>query len=284
MNIQRLSDSEFKTLSRFIEDSVGIRMPDNKRIMLEGRLNKRLRTLKISTFDEYINFAFSPEQRNGELVHMIDVVTTNKTDFFRESDHFDFLTEKLLPSRYRDSGWGARTPLRVWSTASSTGEEPYTLAMVLEEFSSTVSPFSYSLLATDISTHVLEKARAAVYTETRLEPVPQALKKKYFLKSRDREKGLVRVKPALRKKVVFSRLNLMQERYPLRQPFEIVFCRNVIIYFDRDRQLALLKRLYDQLVPGGYLFVGHSETLTGTSIPFQTVAPTVYRKPGGANG
>lgn len=279
MNIQRLSDNDFRKLSRFIEETVGIRMPENKRIMVEGRLNKRLRILEIGSFEEYLEFTFSPEQRSGELILMIDAITTNKTDFFRESDHFDFMMNTLLPEQYQNKGWGAATPLRVWSTASSTGEEPYTIAIVLEEFSETVPKFSYSLLATDISTYVLESAKKAVYSESRIQPVPQNLRKKYFLKSREREKNLVRIKPYLRRKVAFSRLNLMQQTFPLRHPFEIIFCRNVIIYFDRERQLALLERLYRHLVPGGYLFVGHSETLTGTNIPFETVVPTVYRKP-----
>jgi len=280
MNIQRLTDKEFRSLSTFIENSVGIRMPDNKRIMLEGRLNKRLRALKLESFHDYLTLAFSQEQRSGELLHMIDAITTNKTDFFRESDHFDYLRHHLLPGRFEDSDWGLRSPLRVWSTAASTGEEPYTLAIVLQEFAEKQHPFSYTILGTDISTEVLEKATRAVYTETKIMPVPDQLKRKYFLRSREHDRGLVRVKPVLRRRVSFVRLNLMQERYPMREQFEIIFCRNVIIYFDRERQLALLRRLYEYLVPGGYLFVGHSETLTGTNLPLFSVAPTVYRKPG----
>jgi len=274
-----LNERQFKQLSAFIERELGIKMPVTKKIMLESRLQKRLRVLRVSSFEEYLELVFGPDGAQSEMLHMIDAVTTNKTDFFREPDHFRNLLGMILPERYGMDGWGGREPLRVWSTASSTGEEPYTLAMVLEEFRSHHSDFSYRILATDISTDVLERGRQAIYTEDRVEPVPPAYRQKYLLRSRNRSDGLIRVKPELRSRVTFQRVNLMSDDFGLREQFEVIFCRNVIIYFDRSNQIRLIRKLFDHLRPGGYLFLGHSETLAGVELPFRSVAPTIYRKP-----
>lgn len=272
-----LTDAQFKRLSRFIEGELGIRMPPVKKVMLESRLQKRVRTLHLTSFEDYLQFVFHEDQKEQELVHMIDAVTTNKTDFFRESDHFDTLLKRLLPQHYPE-GWGRRQPLKAWSAACSTGEEPYTLAMVLSEFAREHSDFSFRILATDISTNALERGERAVYPEERIAPVPQEYRKRYLLRSKDRSTNLVRVKPNLRANVTFRRLNLMHDEYGIRDRFEIIFCRNVIIYFERPTQYRLLRHLYDYLVPGGYLFLGHSETLTGMDLALETVAPTIYRK------
>lgn len=274
---RRLTTEQFSVLSGFVESELGIRMPPAKRIMLESRLQKRLRALGLDDFQAYIDFVFDDSQKEAELLHMIDAVTTNKTDFFRESDHFDYLTDRLLPERY-EQGWGRTHPLRVWSTASSTGEEPYTLAMVLEEFREGRRDFNYGILGTDISTRALDHGRRAVYTEERIEPVAHGLRKKYFLRSKDRSSRLVRVRPELRRRVQFHRLNLMHDDYGIDDRFEVIFCRNVIIYFERPTQYRLLTHLYEYLVPGGYLFLGHSETLAGMELPLYSVAPTIYRK------
>lgn len=276
--IAGLTDAQFERLSGYIESELGIRMPPAKRIMLESRLYKRVRALQHAGFEQYLEHVFRDEEKNGELLHMIDAVTTNKTDFFRESDHFDYLQTRLLPQRFAE-GWGEREPFRVWSAASSTGEEPYTLAMVLQEFADGNSRFSYRILATDISTQVLERGRKAIYTEDRVTSVPDAMKQKYLLRSKDRESRLVRIKPILRRNVLFHRLNLMSEEFGIRDRFEVIFCRNVIIYFERETQARLLRKLYHQLRPGGYLFLGHSETLAGMELPVFSVAPTIYRKP-----
>ena len=276
---QGLTKAQFQELARFIEGELGIRMPDTKKIMLESRLQKRVRTLKYSGFEQYLNYVFRDSQGKNELLHMIDAVTTNKTDFFREKDHFDYMTQRLLPERFVSSGWGSQGPLRVWSTASSSGEEPYTLAMVLEDFRATQRNFEYVILATDLSTAMLERGTRAVYTADRIIPIPEPLKKKYLLRSRDREQQVVRIKKELRDRVRFHRLNLMADDFGIHNSFEIIFCRNVIIYFDRNNQAKLLRKLYNHLVPGGYLFLGHSETLAGIDLPLSSVAPTVYRKP-----
>lgn len=275
----KLSEKQFQTLRGYIETELGIKMPPAKRIMLESRLQKRLRALRLQDFDQYLDLVFSADGESPELVHMIDSVTTNKTDFFREPDHFDRLLSGILPTEYRNSEWGRRGLCRVWSTASSSGEEPYTLAMVLEEFARSVDRFQYGILATDISTAMLDRGRRGVYPEERIAPVPEAYRKRYLLKSKDKQSGLVRIRPELRRRVLFHRLNLMGDRFDIGDRFEIIFCRNVIIYFDRENQRKLLSRLVDHLVPGGYLFLGHSETLAGMDLPLNSYAPTIYRRP-----
>ncbi|MCF7928378.1 MAG: chemotaxis protein CheR [Spirochaetales bacterium] len=274
----RLNEKEFQKLSSYIQSELGIRMPPAKRIMLESRLQKRLRTTGFQTFTEYIDFVFSPEGHDTELVHMIDAVTTNKTDFFREPAHFDYLLQVLLPEKVEQEGWGKRNPIRVWSTASSTGEEPYTLAMVFQLFSETRSEIKFHITATDISSRVLEHALQGIYTTERAAPIPEEYKKRYILRSRDRDRQLVRLRPEIRSKVSFHRMNLMQA-FSFSKQFQIVFCRNMIIYFERPDQLKLLRNLFHQLTPGGYLFLGHSETLTGMEIDLHSVAPTIYQKP-----
>jgi chemotaxis protein methyltransferase CheR len=210
---------------------------------------------------------------------MIDVVTTNKTDFFREPKHYDFLTTVAVPELMNQYGAGMRRDLKIWSAGCSTGEEPYTIAMVLSEFREAHPGFEFMILGTDISTKVLERAAKAVYRMERAETVPAQIKKKYLLRSKDREKNLVKIAPEVRHHVSFRRLNFMAEDFQMREPMDIIFCRNVIIYFDRPTQEKLLNRLCDHLVPGGYIFMGHSETLSGLRVPLVSAGPTVYRKP-----
>lgn len=275
-----ISDKEFHRLSEFIHTECGIKMPSVKKVMLEARLQKRLRALGMSTFSEYCDFLFSPRGIDIELVHMIDVVTTNKTDFFREPAHFTYLTGTVLPALIRLHGAGVRKPLSVWSAGCSTGEEPYTLSMVLSEFARReVSGFSFFILATDISTRVLEAAQRGIYSEDRIQPIPQELRKRYLLRSRDRSRDLVRIVPELRERVLFRRLNFMEGDFGMRKLVDIVFCRNVLIYFDKETQEAVLNRFCRHLVPGGYLFLGHSETLNGLDVPLVQTSPTIYRKP-----
>jgi chemotaxis protein methyltransferase CheR len=270
-----LSAKDFGRLSRFIYDTCGIKMPDVKKTMLEARLQKRLRALSIRSFTEYCDFLFSAEGQRQELVQMLDMVTTNKTDFFREPDHFDYLTRSVLPEWHkRHEG----ATLSIWSAGCSSGEEPYTLAMVLSEFAQANRGFDFQILATDISTRVLEKAKAAIYHESQAEPIPLSLKKKYLLRSKDRSSGQVRIVPELRQKVTFQRLNFMDEDFGLRQQLDIIFCRNVIIYFDRPTQEKLLQRFHRQMKAGSFIFMGHSETLSGLDVPLVSVYPTVYRR------
>ncbi|MRR58200.1 MAG: chemotaxis protein CheR [Deltaproteobacteria bacterium] len=273
-----LSEREYRRLSAFIEDICGIKMSGAKKTMLETRLRKRLRTLDLAGYADYVEYLFSPQGMERELVEMINVVTTNKTDFFREPGHFDYLTEKAIPELLRRSSPDYGRKLRVWSAGCSTGEEPYTLAMVLNEFASSRPAFRFSILATDICTTVLEKGKLAIYEQERIAQVAPDLRRKYFLRSKDRQRGLVRVAPELRSAVRFRRLNFMDENFALTEPMEIIFCRNVIIYFDRATQEALINKFCDCLTPGGFLFLGHSETLSGLQVPLVQVNSTIYRK------
>ncbi len=275
-SLRRLSEGDFLRLSTFIQQELGIKMPPAKKALLESRLQKRLRALGCGTFSEYCDALFGPGGMERELVFMLDLVTTNKTDFFRESHHFDLLVKSILPAVA--SGPGRRVSL--WSAGCSTGEEPYTLAMVLSEFASGRPGlgFDFEILATDVSTRVLEAACKGIYKEERLAPVPEAFRRRYFLRSRDRSSGLVRVAPEAREKVRFARLNLMDEEFPVEGPFDIIFCRNVIIYFDRETQERLMWKFCSHLKAGGYLFLGHSETLSGLGLPLTKVGASVYMK------
>lgn len=273
-----LSERDFLRLSSLVYNGCGIKMPPQKKVMLEARLRKRLRTLGLGSFREYCDYLFSDEGMERELVLMIDEVTTNKTDFFREPRHFDYLTETALPELIKTLGAGVAHELSVWSAGCSTGEEPYTIAMVLNEFRNRRPAFHFRILATDISTKVLERAIRGIYKEEKAETIPPALRKRYLLRSRDRERGLVRIIPELRSQVKFRRLNFMGKDFGMREPMDIIFCRNVIIYFDRPTQERLVNRLCSHLTPGGYLFMGHSETLSGLHVPLVSTGPMIYRK------
>ncbi len=273
-----LSSKDFSRLSQFIYNQCGIKMPATKKIMLEARLQKRVRNLGMKSFREYCDYLFSPEGVESEIIQMIDLVTTNKTDFFREPDHFEYLTHQVLPGWVQNNGGDSGKRLLVWSAGCSSGEEPYTLAMVLSEFAQRSPGFTFRILGTDISTRMLEKARTAIYDEEHADAIPPILKRKYLLRSKDKSKGLIRVIPELREKVDFRRLNFMDEDFSMMEQPDIIFCRNVIIYFDRQNQEKLLNRFYTLMSPGGYIFMGHSETLNGLTVPFTTVYPTVYRK------
>ena len=272
-----LSRQDFRRLSHFITEELGIKMPDSKRTMLTGRLQKRLRALQLASFADYCDFFFSSEGQEREMVHLIDAVTTNKTEFFREPGHFDYLTRYALPELQRRGRLASGRKLHLWSAGCSTGEEPYTLAMVMAE-TAAATGCDFEILATDISCRVLEVARRAVYPLENVAPVPQPLRKKYLLKNRDRDRPLVRVIPELRSRVRFGRLNFMDEEFGLRDTQDIIFCRNVIIYFDKPTQERLVAKFCQHLNLGGYLFLGHSESLHGYQVPLTQVAPTVYRK------
>ncbi|HMK60746.1 MAG TPA: protein-glutamate O-methyltransferase [Dissulfurispiraceae bacterium] len=273
-----MTDREFTDLSRHIYKVCGIKITTAKKVMLEARLAKRLKTLGMKTYKDYCCYLFSPAGCESELVHMIDVVTTNKTEFFRECAHFTFLTNSAVPQLIGNSMSGMRRSLMVWSAGCSTGEEPYTLAMVLKHLSGRTSDFDFMVLATDISTRVLESAKAAIYREESIGQIPDEMKKKYLLRGKADKSGLVRIAPEVREKVRFRRLNFMDGDFGMREPVDIIFCRNVIIYFDRQTQEVLLNRFCSHLSPGGYLFLGHSETIHNMSLPLSSVAPTVYRK------
>ena len=270
----KLSDKDFQKLSNFIYHQYGIKMPEAKHIMLQSRLQKRLRALRIPTFTEYVDYVFSANGHD-EIIHMMDVVSTNKTDFFREIQHFEFLLDTVLPEIFDTNH---QNFVKVWSAGCSSGEEPYTLAMVLSEFQQKVRGFDFSILGSDLSTIVLEKAVHAIYPEDRVQVIPMELKKKYLLRSKDRVKPTVRIAPELRRKASFMRLNFMDDVYSAPSGFDIIFCRNVLIYFDRQTQEKVINKLCRHLRPGGFFFLGHSESVTGINVPLKQIKPTVFRR------
>jgi len=271
-----LSDKLFSRFSAFIASEVGIKMPPSKRTMLQCRLQKRMRVLGIISYEDYYEYIFDHSDRK-EVFHFIDVVTTNKTDFFREPRHFEILTTSVLPALLDTGSQSANRQIKIWSAACSTGEEPYTLAIVVSEFLRHHRGVQYTILATDISTRVLKEARNGIYTEDEVKPIPSLLRPRYLLRSKDKAKRQVRIVPELRSRIHFSRLNLLED-YSLNEKMDIIFCRNVLIYFDRDDQKKVLNRLCMHLKEGGYLFIGHSETLAGFSSELEQLVPTVYRK------
>jgi chemotaxis protein methyltransferase CheR len=271
-----LSGKDFDRLRTLVYDESGINLSPDKKTMMEIRLKRRLRSLDIPSYGAYCDHVFRPEGMANELIHLIDVITTNKTDFFREPDHFDYLVSRALPELA--SRLGAARKCLIWSAGCSTGEEPYTLAMLLSDYAAQTSGFRFNILATDISTQVLEKAANGIFKSESLEPVPEKLRRKYFMRSRDPESDLLRAVPELRATIEFRRLNFMDADFGFPESPEIIFCRNVIIYFDRATQVRLLQKLTRQLAPGGYFFAGHSESFQGMDLPLIPVAPAIYRK------
>ena len=277
MNVHNigLSDVEFTKLSSFIYANYGIKLPITKKVLLQSRLQNRLRETNLSSFKEYCDYVLSHKDEGTEIIHMIDVVSTNKTDFFREPAHFDFLQSTILPECVNEN---PNKEIKIWSAACSSGEEIYTLAMLLNEFSDTKNKINYSLLGTDISTRVLEKAAMAIYSEDKITPILLNLRKKYLLRNKNPEKKDVRIVPELRKKVRFQRLNLMDNKYNVPTDFDVIFCRNVLIYFDKATQEKVINKLCNHIKPHGYLILGHSESITGIIAPLKQVKPTIYVK------
>jgi chemotaxis protein methyltransferase CheR len=250
-------------------------MPEVKRVMLQGRLLKRIRQLKMSSYTEYKEYFFSKEGQQKELYNFLSVVTTNKTDFFREPVHFDFLTNTLLPELVNEQ---KKSMVKIWSAACSSGEEPYTISIVLNEFKEEHPQFGFSILGTDISLNVLDKAAKGIYAEKEVDLIPLNLKKKYFLRSKDRKNPTVKVQPILQKNFSLQYLNLMDSVYDLKETFDVIFCRNVLIYFDRETQEKVINKLCERLIPGGYLFIGHSESVANMNVPLINIKPTIFKR------
>ncbi len=275
--LDRLRKHDFDRLAAFIENYSGIKMPPSKITMVEGRLRRRVRTTGAASLSDYCRRLFEGGDLEAESVYLIDAVTTNKTEFFREPEHFDYLTATALPTLLEERR-SASNALKLWSAACSTGAEPYTLAMVLADFRQTHSISRVSILATDLCTAVLQTGTQAIYPEAAVQAVPVELRHRYLLRSRDRTRELVRIVPGLRSWVQFARFNLMAEDYGVDRDFDVIFCRNVLIYFDKPTQQAVLQRLCRHLRPGGYLFLGHSESVAGLTLPLSVVGHTVFRR------
>lgn len=269
----QLSDADFKAFSEFIYNEFGIKMPPMKRVMLQGRLLKRIRELKMNSYTEYKEYFFSKEGQQKEIFSFLNVVTTNKTDFFRESVHFDFLSSEILPRFVNGS-----SSFKVWSAGCSSGEEPYTISIVLNEFKAVNPMFNFNILGSDISNKVLTSASKGIYAENKVALLPMELKKKYFLKSKDRDNPSVRVKPELQKNIALKYVNLMDSTYSVNEMYDVIFCRNVLIYFDRVTQEKVINKLCQHLKQGGYFFIGHSESLSGMNVPLKHIKPTIFIK------
>ena len=248
--------------------------------LLCGRLSRRLRVLGISRMDQYYNLVAQPNQHE-ERVAMIDVITTNETRFFRESKHFEFLERRAIPRWLGDAQRGARSKaIRLWSAGCSSGEEPYSLAMLLAANLPHEQGWHATILATDISTRMLERARRGVYNIDRSVDIPEPLLKDHMLKGIAKEEGQMKVMPSIQGMVEFRRLNLTHDLYPPEGYFDVIFCRNVLIYFDLASKHKVLERLTRCLSRGGLLFVGHAENLSGLNSPLRSLAPAVYARAG----
>jgi len=273
-NAPILTDRKFKELSFLIETSLGIKMPPSKKTLIESRLYKRLRELAIDTFEEYCDLLNGPFNEQ-ELPFLFDAITTNKTDFYRESDHFDYLSRVILPDllkKYNKMNY-------FWSAASSSGEEAYTMAFVLHDYMQAKGEnFKYRILGTDISNNVLSTARKGIYNQASLAGIPKSTVSKYFLKGKDPQSGSFRVKPEIRSSIMFYRMNLIEDSYKVQHKFPVIFCRNVLIYFEKHNQEKVINNLINHMDDDGYLFLGHSESITGLDVPLKSVYPSIYRK------
>ncbi|MES3034816.1 MAG: protein-glutamate O-methyltransferase [Gemmatimonadota bacterium] len=261
-----LSPGDFQRVRRIAYERAGLAIPAGKEGLVRSRVSKRLRDRRMTSFGTYLD-AVESEQDGAEMVRLIDLLTTNKTDFFREPAHFDFLLSQILPTVV-----AAGTPLRIWSAGCSSGEEPYTLSMLLHE---ALPPrYDFRILATDICTTVVATAKQGTYTAQQLADVSSQRRQRFFTPAGD---GRATVTPELRAPISFANLNLMAS-WPMSGPFDLILCRNVMIYFDKPTVTRLVSRFHALLAPGGHLFIGHSESLTAIEHGYRYVQPAVYAK------
>lgn len=273
-----LSAQDHIRVAEFVEAVAGIQLPEHKRSLIETRLRKRLKPTGHASLKDYLDFALSPAGAATEQPLLIDAITTNKTDFFREPTHFDFLgrlvRDRLAP--LQKVGW--TRPLSVWSAGCSTGEEPYTLAMVLMELQQGLPGFQFTIEASDIAPSVLKVAEKGIYPDTNIAPIPMPLRRRYLLRSKRKELALIRVGPELREAVHFFPFNLRLDEYPRMPQYDIIFCRNIMIYFNNEDREMIVRQFHGALRPGGLLFIGHSESVAHQKLGFESVAPTIYRR------
>ena len=273
-----ITDEEFDRLRLLIHAQAGIALAPWKSYLVQARLAKSLRELDLATFAHYHDRLIA-DTSGAELTRFINAMTTNKTEFFREGHHFDYLRDTWLPARGPCRRASDRH-LRFWSAACSTGEEPYSLALTLLEALDGATGWDVRILASDIDTDVLARAAEGVYPLEQVAPVPRGALPRYFLRGTGARSGLVRVKESVRALVTFRRINFLDEPWPIHVRFDAIFCRNVLIYFDRPTQQRVLGRLVAQLKEGGLLFLGHSESIHGLVTGFTPVGPTIHRKGG----
>lgn len=272
MNEMQLSQKEYKLISGLVYDKFGISLSEQKRSLITGRLQHVLQQGGFTSFRDYYQYVVG-EKSGSALLTLIDRISTNHTYFFREKDHFDFLKETVLPQAADPLQKKGEKELKIWSAGCSSGEEPYTSAMVILE--NLVSGVNFSILATDISVSSLDKAIKGTYVKEQLETIPLSYYQKYFIPV---ENGAWTIHQNVKNKVLFRRLNLIQDNYPFKGKFNVIFCRNVMIYFDSTTRRSLLERFHRYLEPDGYLFIGHTETIDRSLELFSYIRPAIYQK------
>ncbi|EPG76422.1 protein-glutamate O-methyltransferase CheR [Leptospira fainei serovar Hurstbridge str. BUT 6] len=281
-HLVQISDEEFRFVKDLMYRETGIFLADHKKIMVQSRLNSRARFHKMASVSDYIR-ALQADRKffESELTELINRITTNKTDFFRENHHFEFLKDVFFPSVEEKAAKTGKKSLRIWSSASSTGEEPYSIAITCAEYFAFKPGWDIKIFASDIDTNVVKTAQDGVYKPDRLEPVSESLKKKYFLRVRDlsgRDEDLYQVKPELKSMIEFKKINLLETPYPFIEKMDCIFCRNVIIYFDKQTQKKIFENFEQVLKDRGLMVIGHSETLFGISEAYKFLGHTIYQK------
>ncbi|MBE7444791.1 MAG: protein-glutamate O-methyltransferase [Planctomycetia bacterium] len=273
-----INDKEFGLFQRLIYNESGINLTPAKKELLKSRLMKRLRGRSLTSFKEYYQYVTEEDTTGEELVSMLDCISTNLTEFFREAAHFDYLSEKVLPVVMENKRKKQEKKIRIWCAGCSTGEEPYSIAIILAECIERLCDLDIKILATDLSTRVLKKATQGRYSKDRLKGIPLQILNTYFEKETCNFKEHYQIKDFLRNMIVFRRLNLTDATFPFKGQFDFIFCRNVMIYFDKQTQTELVNKFYKHLASDGHLFIGHSESLASTDSKFRYVQPTVYQK------
>lgn len=274
-----ISDELFLKIGNLITERFGIKMPPDKKIMFQSRMQRRLLELEINSFDEYAKMILNANLDSPELSVLADYISTNKTDFFRENDHFEFITDQIIPE-FLNAKFSFNEPkLKIWSAGCSNGQEAYSIAITVEEYTRLKRmPINYSILATDISVRMLKNAAEAIYPISSMDVISLDLKHRYFLKSKNQKDQKVRVIKDLRDKVTPAYLNLMDDNYLLKDEFDVVFLRNTLIYFNHQVQQRVLTKVLNNTKTGGYLIIGHSESLINMNLPIQSIAPSIYVK------
>lgn len=271
LNEFQFSDKDFNHVKTIVYDFAGIDLNESKKNLVYNRLAKRIRFLEMNSFAEYLSFVESVGEE--EFVHLINAITTNLTFFFRENHHFEYLATKVIPELLEKNK--ASKKIRIWSAGCSTGEEPYSIAAVVKE--TVPAGWDVEILATDLDTNVVETAKRGVYSVERLKGVTEERRKRWFMRGKGAQDGLAKVKPELQSIIKFGQINLMHE-WPIKHKMDVIFCRNVVIYFDKPTQAKLFNRYADLLNEQGYLFIGHSESLYKVSDRFELLGQTIYQK------
>lgn len=266
-----IKEKEFEKLSSYIRKNFGINLTDRKKVLVTARLHNTIEELGFSSFEEYYEYVIADKSGNA-VSELINKISTNHTFFYREEKHFDFLQTTVLPYLYNRE-LGSRD-IRIWSAGCSSGDEPYTIAMVLQEYFKNKPGWNKQILATDISLKALEKARLGIYNDDQISKLPKHWKSQYFKRM---DKDTLHVENNIKSEVIFRRFNLMNE-FPFKKKFHVIFCRNVMIYFNNETKNKLIQKFYDNLEPGGYLFIGHSETIERSTTKFKFIKPSIYRK------